>query len=336
MGEVITTDPCRHVNDNWSYGKICVKTKIMEVIMESIDVKIQDNSFSIRVKEIENFESIQLDKVGDRKTLELTVRGQGTEEEEDRGSEDDSLFLDSDEEGSEFSSDEVVEESLGVQEKEAPNPDVNMNESNHECPSGNNDQTVDVNDLERKNKKLEENPKFNLNSDGQLGLRDVGLEDPINQNGVSLKETSPRLKISPLEDSGRKDHEIMKKAVGSGPNTLGEVGLDKAMKTPTVLDGVSDKMKILISRSTPIKEKLVIINGNVEDQKVNQTDMAEDKTSECNFSTCERRITRSQTSRSKNVEVRKTKAGRKESMGESLASVGVSNRLEEIGDTCGF
>ncbi|KAI3740785.1 hypothetical protein L2E82_31259 [Cichorium intybus] len=102
--------------------------------------------------------------------------------------------------------------------------------------------------------------------------------------------------------------------------------------------GVSEKMKVLLSRNTPIKEKLDKIEKIAEEEEnTNGEEASGDKKwqKKSKISTLERRVTRSQTRQkdtmSKSISSR-TYVG---SLGvEQDISVGVENRLEEIGSSC--
>ncbi|KAI3740246.1 hypothetical protein L2E82_30671 [Cichorium intybus] len=67
-----------------------------------------------------------------------------------------------------------------------------------------------------------------------------------------------------------------------------------------------------------------------------ETTLAEDRSSNCNFSILEKRITRSQSIKRNKIEGWSSSTERIEGLGDSFVSIGVSNRLDEIGVTCGF
>ncbi|KAI3507075.1 hypothetical protein L1887_21830 [Cichorium endivia] len=69
---------------------------------------------------------------------------------------------------------------------------------------------------------------------------------------------------------------------------------DLDLGVPLDLNGVSDKMKLLLSRETPIKEKLEKISKEAKAPYSQQSNSNIEKKGECKIPTMERRITRSQ------------------------------------------
>lgn len=93
------TDPCHESCQDWSFGTMCIKTAILENISETIDVLIGQNSFKVRVKEIDG-------KLFDQSP---TIT-KDEDEEEDGEFDDEDPFMSSDEDESENISDEEYDE----------------------------------------------------------------------------------------------------------------------------------------------------------------------------------------------------------------------------------
>lgn len=104
-----------------------------------------------------------------------------------------------------------------------------------------------------------------------------------------------------------------------------------------IIAGMSQKMKTLLSRDTTIDEKLRGLEREEEIQEnCIETNMKIENRIEQKL-TREKRITRSQSKQLVNKEVSNYKGAKEKNIeDESILSVGISQRMEEIGELCGF
>ncbi|KAI3515873.1 hypothetical protein L1887_14778 [Cichorium endivia] len=94
-----------------------------------------------------------------------------------------------------------------------------------------------------------------------------------------------------------------------------------------IKERMSEKLKILLNRETPLKDKL----ASIEEKEKEKIEIRNDIDLEKRSSMAEKRITRSQ-SRMKSARHHRMKTRSK----ESSVSEGVAQRLEEVGGKCGF
>ncbi|KAI3790433.1 hypothetical protein L2E82_03465 [Cichorium intybus] len=114
-------------------------------------------------------------------------------------------------------------------------------------------------------------------------------------NGLSLSPREPRVRSV-------KEHLDLQNEYGSNPCLKSKEIIDKG--DPLELQGVSDKMRLLLSRDTPIKEKLGQIIEGIKSQKQHLDDPIEATQRDCKIATMERRVTRSQSSKGRRPEDR--------------------------------
>ncbi|KAI3708269.1 hypothetical protein L2E82_37434 [Cichorium intybus] len=270
-----------------------------------------------------------------------------SEDDDEEDWEDKLSSQDSEEERSEFLSDEDMVESIGIPVVNDSNPDHVIRKSDEE--------TVDLlgppvaNDAIPNNAISETEHAEALGVETHVGEREKGNDKnlfnhdseyaPIFNYPVGHVGNPPTLKHDPNEESASSNNAKIQPTgkIRPKPN-LTEI---LNMNTPTNFNRVSDKMKILLSRNTPISEKLEQMEGKGGNQhliqyKENSTTMNDNKAQNA-----ERRITRSQSSKWKTKDDKVEKRDTESSWGDSIStsssiSMGVANRLKEVGDACGF
>ncbi|KAI3689656.1 hypothetical protein L2E82_47620 [Cichorium intybus] len=156
-GQVQITDPCHESAQDWSFGKACIKTDILSVIQETVDVVFDMNLYKVRV--IESGENIFFPCVSYPDDQSRIVNSDREDEEEE-----DDHFLSSDGQSSGNFSDGEDEASFGDQ-----------NGGNFEENNGNNMGQVPI--TENRN----ENPSPLKKDEGPF------LVDP-NQNQTEAQE----------------------------------------------------------------------------------------------------------------------------------------------------
>ncbi|KAI3670653.1 hypothetical protein L2E82_53798 [Cichorium intybus] len=102
------------------------------------------------------------------------------------------------------------------------------------------------------------------------------------------------------------------------------------------LNNCSDALKILLTKSNPIKEKLEFVE-NGREEYLNERMEASNFTPHIAISQVSKRITRSQTRRSTmQDELSSTKSSENQKKEDYSVSSGISTRIDEIGEVCGF
>ncbi|KAI3518130.1 hypothetical protein L1887_06541 [Cichorium endivia] len=112
-----------------------------------------------------------------------------------------------------------------------------------------------------------------------------------------------------------------------GPKEKEMEGVNPDLEAEPISGKLSDKLKVLLSRQTPIKEKLAKIEGE-EEQKI---ETVKEIDLEKRFNLVEKRMTRSQSKSHMIGHHRMSTRSR-----DSSVSEGVAQRLEEIGGKCGL
>ncbi|KAI3790834.1 hypothetical protein L2E82_04185 [Cichorium intybus] len=110
-------------------------------------------------------------------------------------------------------------------------------------------------------------------------------------------------------------------------------------------EGISDKLKVLLSKEMPLKEKIMILEKKTGYYR-DDIDICEEKEKNPKkgnhfnrIVTGEKRITRSQMKQLINKEIadwKSTNSNTISDRSESSVKIGIEQRLEEIGDQCGF
>ncbi|KAI3515253.1 hypothetical protein L1887_14065 [Cichorium endivia] len=170
--------------------------------------------------------------------------------------------------------------------------------------------------------------EFPIINDGNItrGKKVVeeGSSDPNKIVAHNEKETDQRINVAHEQNNASP---IKKTQVENCNNQLDE--------SPKLLNGVSERLKILLSRDTPIKDK---INGEKWEVKEAKERMDSDNTANnSKWSMTERRITRSQSRKIPHL-FPKSEASEIGSFSSdsSKMSTNVSHRLEETGRKNGF
>ncbi|KAI3679585.1 hypothetical protein L2E82_51123 [Cichorium intybus] len=218
---------------------------------------------------------------------ENVIPGEGTSDSDDGDS------LNSDDDISEFSSDEELERPVGKEVENFLNGD----------------------------KELKNIINYKTNE------TDVECNPESSPNGLSLSPSEPRVRSV-------KEHLDLQNEYGSNPCLKSKEIIEKG--DPLELQGVSEKMRLLLSRDTPIKEKLGQIIEGIKSQKQHLDDPIEATQRDCKIATMERRVTRSQSSKRRRPEDRHERHIQQISKDSSSNSIGISIRLDEIGSSCGF
>ncbi|KAI3764054.1 hypothetical protein L2E82_14054 [Cichorium intybus] len=165
------------------------------------------------------------------------------------------------------------------------------------------------------------------------------VDAPIFNNSVGHVGIPPMFKHDPNEESASSNN-AKKQPTGKirpKPNLTETLN----MNTPTNFNRVSDKMKILLSRNTPISEKLEQMEEKGGNQQRIQYKEISSKMNDIRAQNGDRRITRSQSNKWKKKDEKVEKKDTESSWGDSIStsssiSMGVANRLKEVGDACRF
>ncbi|KAI3701010.1 hypothetical protein L2E82_45652 [Cichorium intybus] len=330
--------------------------------MESIEVSIDNKKFNIRVKELYSPQFVNPFSVEEQKDIGIQD-GEENSEEEERDSEDDDS-LDSDEDSSDFLSDEEVEMSLC--DSNDRHPDLEKNDEikpreepmvSKKCAGEINEESkvILLNDeiKPREEPMVSEKCAAEINEESKVILLNEPTDVANNQeNNESLKQTSPISTppgpaispqtssghfISPIGDSGENVRDTFKAEDGNGSNTELSANKNQEKGEPVDQIGLSDKMKLLLSRETPLKEKLERIAKKENTQNKCQSNSNKEIKSDRKIPIMERRITRSQSTRGRKTEIRQAWFEKETSSVESsFENVGITNRIDEIGSLCGF
>ncbi|KAI3679818.1 hypothetical protein L2E82_50927 [Cichorium intybus] len=322
--------------------------------MESMKVIIEGQSNNIRVMESDNtlFEpKVVREEYNKQKSIEEETE---SEDDNDEDWEDKLSAYGSEDDRSDFLSDEDAVESLRTLVVKDSNADyVTRNSGDeaadqHDPPAAidatpNNATSVtehaETLGLETHVGEWEESNKicfFNQDSvdaptlnnlEGHVGIPPTFKYDQNEESASSIND-----KKSSINDKKKITGKIRPK-----PNLIETFN----MKTPTNLNRVSDKMKILLSRNTPISEKLEQMEEKGENQQLIQYKETSSKMNDNRAQNGDRRITRSQSSKWKKKDEKVEKKDTETSWGDSIStsssiSTGVVNRLKEVGEACGF
>ncbi|KAI3767468.1 hypothetical protein L2E82_17599 [Cichorium intybus] len=234
LGEVVVTDPCLRSCQGWTKGAICVKTSILDLISEAVEVVIDTKSVIVRVKESSG--KISGEAVKSKSTDARAVEennGEFEEEEEMIGSSEEE-----EEESSEMFSEEESEESFMNSFVNETAPNVSFNDYLHgmvESPKAERVEKCEVDEI-----KIEEVFPNGLrpHEGGTCFVeKEIKQKDP-SQNDVSRKSVNKEIEPKMV----KLDHPIEEEAgiVGSGS------GLNK----------VSEKLQVLLSNDIPVEDKL--------------------------------------------------------------------------------
>ncbi|KAI3689376.1 hypothetical protein L2E82_47331 [Cichorium intybus] len=118
-GEVVVTDPCPENAQDWSYGKVCVMTKELDSINETVIVSLGNKELKVRVKEVEDMVFQPCRSNDDRK------REVGQEEEFE--SEEEERLSEAEVDSSENFSDDEDEGSIGDSFVKDSSPEIDSN-----------------------------------------------------------------------------------------------------------------------------------------------------------------------------------------------------------------
>ncbi|KAI3509401.1 hypothetical protein L1887_24647 [Cichorium endivia] len=167
------------------------------------------------------------------------------------------------------------------------------------------------------------------------------FQSPMLGNGFELKKDSElfvepkdNVIISPTHVSPL--NEAVKSHLSAFEPNQSQMAQAEKTENKLNLEDCSDTLKVLLSKDTPIKEKLrFVANEKKFEQNKGMGDLPQNHTSEMGqFQT---RITRSQVKRYSLRSDSKTKQVSGEAMSvDSSISVGISSRIDEVGELCGF
>ncbi|KAI3740009.1 hypothetical protein L2E82_30425 [Cichorium intybus] len=293
-------------------GRVCIKTSIGDYISDSAIVNISGVESKIRVIELTDpvFIPQSFTRVNDQSGKNNDI----IDSDEDESDE----FEDSDDEMPEG---ELPEDFSGEEDERSSDESV-VQESNFEAPVFEDTHASPIEII----KKAE---MANGN------LREIYDSNQVNTESKSVEEAqSPsveaRLK-SPPEN-------LKEKSNGSEPQS--KKGVIRMEDIPEELNGISTDLKILLFRSTPIKEKLEKVSNSkspmqtISDQGNNGE---QDKRGKRRTPIFEKRITRSQKRQAwKQQGWVQDQSNDSVSGVDSSISAGISNRMEEIGEISGF
>ncbi|KAL4555831.1 hypothetical protein LXL04_038460 [Taraxacum kok-saghyz] len=305
-GEVIITDPCFESHSDWSTGKICVKSQTLDIINETVEISIRGKNHKVRIQEIE-------ETIFNTPVYKAETKNDETDEDEDDKS------LDSDKDWpEEFSGDEDERSSEGSYVSESIfEEDSKVNCHAHVFGSG-----------ESAHEMLQERDGAKLGS-GEEFKGEVGPSPLVDLDwDRESKQNSPRdCKVKRHGDPS----DILRVEEDITPTNTVE------SETQPSLEGMTEKMKILLARNTPIKEKLKKIEEKENNSEMKREARRLEKRKEIQNSSYEGCVTRSQARRREELEkigfglVQGSSSG-----GNSSVSVSVENRMEEIGEACGM
>ncbi|KAI3496924.1 hypothetical protein L1887_39302 [Cichorium endivia] len=405
--ETKRTDPCLTEDQDWSFGIICIKTKILDIISESVESSFGDKRYVLRVSEVEGkiFNPCRLDKVGDyNHSPERDVVGDSEEEKDlesdDQFSDEDQLISSddrtqvgfSDEEDEQFHLDDdadsvvqgtVFEDAINASpahagekmEGHATVDDVNEASDTpntpkmavgkatdpeiRSCACVTNEEPGNLNMSQKKfsNGFLPEYSSPNEYTQPTINpiepnfdttqpviyhqLAEINNSDAISEdsttcpNNISFQKNLDtnfvlsqlniveQNRVTPTEEesSESKENRELKENV-INPN----------------LQGVSDRLKMLLDKNTPIKAK--IEGGEVMQKKDNNALIKKKKKSvDASSGNHFQRITRNQSRRNNvfnGVVGNKEVASSSEISENSFISLGILQQMEEMGDFCGF
>ncbi|KAI3791158.1 hypothetical protein L2E82_04810 [Cichorium intybus] len=292
-------------------GTILIVTEEFDYISETINVLIDNKSFKIRVRETE-------DKVFNPWNEKAKEGDMVEEEGKDETEEEDSSEM------SEFGSSECFSD----EEDEETEEDTIIPESKNEETKEESAQS-NSKDVSRTQKREEdENCK-----DEEIGgeTETNGEKNSTSKNQINQMNKSPIKEIKekePVLVSEPKEHNL---EWGIRMNSEMEEGVE----SPLNRIGMSEKLAKLLSRQTPIKAKLEIIEE--DKKKEGKTKEERIQSSDPDRAKMEPRVTRSQTRK----EIRKSsREGKKPRRfvpeAESSMSYSISSRIEEIGESCGL
>ncbi|KAI3700026.1 hypothetical protein L2E82_44639 [Cichorium intybus] len=289
--------------------------------------------FIIRVRELENHQPNLVDTVGNLKSKEKIVVQDGLDEEDNGmdGSEDDSLFLDSGNERSEFSSDEEVGDSFGGPENNGSIPEKAVTGDTHEGNLGNEEHA------EGSGSKPQENIIIIKNNNEENNTKTKQIE-VVGQVGSNVHDYSHLVVMGPVNNLINESNQLNKEDTDLARlyDPQNGIGMALEVESQKGIKDMSDKMKFLLSKNTPLKDKLEKIKGESLELRMREMNGVEDKRKNYNITILEKRITRSQSSKKSQNEEWSSTPQRNESREDSSVSTGVSNRLEEIRMSCGF
>ncbi|KAI3670327.1 hypothetical protein L2E82_53892 [Cichorium intybus] len=265
-------------------------------------------------------------------------------ERETGDSTDDESLEDSDKEVSDFLSDEEVEKPLGDPYDETDRIEGGVNDWHKSLSLGSENcfsEKYEEAKVEVSNDKeaIDEYGKENVGRTQESS--DFSSSGPAPQDNLECFSSGSAW--SPIGESNCGKSQSPNKysyeqlQINRKPDINVNDGGESDFGAPVELIGVSEKMKLLLSTNTPLKEKLERISNEISDQNSNQKKFKEEARSDRMIPPLERRVTRSQSTQWKGKDERKWKQKEKdESCDSTQASVGIANRFEEIGGACGF
>ncbi|KAI3708981.1 hypothetical protein L2E82_38625 [Cichorium intybus] len=271
-----------------------------------MEIKLRTNVFTVRVKELEGkvFEQFLNTELNDK---------ENERKEEGEWEGDDRNWL---------SDDGEPENSAGEEEVEKSGAWKNSNKGGkfEESFVAESRESVQEGKNNNGNKISEQDPPI-----------DIQGGDSPSPKKVDKSGSRPRKNIgfnaSPFKENEGEPLRDLEEEVGKGVNSNDITAL---------LSGeVSDKLKKLLSRNVPIEEKLVMVGKDLTDTQ-RKIMMKEGRVN--NFSGIEKRITSSQSEnwKKKNEAEANKKGGENDIDSDSSMSIGILQRLEEVGKLSGL
>ncbi|KAI3690037.1 hypothetical protein L2E82_48012 [Cichorium intybus] len=192
---------------------------------------------------------------------------------------------------------------------------------------------ADVSDEECEVEAAMFNENIEDNDDDILSRKDISVVDSTKRSEKGLKVYGPDdrrpIQMEPSEECN---------APTSGNYKPIQCDTDQiqSKENPSPLNGCSDNLKALLSRVTPLKTKLEMIEKR-KDTVIDSRERAMNKDLKNRFPQGSPRITRSKARmKSNSMEVGRLLRSRKMNLDSASSSSGFSSRLEEIGEGCGF
>ncbi|KAI3778609.1 hypothetical protein L2E82_07990 [Cichorium intybus] len=289
----------------------------MNRIDETIDVIINNQHNLIRIFEVQN--DIEGLKVNERKENSIADEDKDNdsnsdeddisnfEDDEDQYSSEEEAsekFSDGEQVGSTFKTDTVIQETI-IQDEDF--------EATHGVEKWKSQASMQKTDEDHQNNQSDLIKQGEKDSDPIDQTKELSTGSPI--------PTSPLTKLNSFNDTD--------------PN----VNLAAQTKTDEInntLEICSDTLRLLLSKSTPIKEKLEFLEKKKDDNQKEDVEAPIDIT-ETAFSQTSKRVTRSQSRRNSNKDdYQCANSNGEQKLEDSSSSVAIFTRIEEIREGCGF
>ncbi|KAI3691372.1 hypothetical protein L2E82_49723 [Cichorium intybus] len=181
------------------------------------------------------------------------------------GSEDDSLFRDSGDERSEYSSDEEVGDSFGGTENNGSNTEKAVTGDTHEGNLGNQEHA------EGSGSKTQENIIIFKNNNEENNKK-INQIEVVGQVNLNVHDYSHLMVMGPVNNLINECRQLNKEDTDLARPYYPQNGIGMAFEVESQkgLKDMSDKMKILLSRNTPLKDKLQKIKGESSEQRMTE------------------------------------------------------------------